>query len=64
MTPDKPLVNPVQRTFSINRTPIIDIKELMTLLGDQDLQIWDARSEAEFNGTTVYTEKQGIYLAL
>ena len=59
VTPDKPLVSPVQRTFSINRTPIIDIKELMTLLGDQDLQIWDARSEAEFNGTTVYTEKAG-----
>ena len=54
-----PLAKPVQRTFSIDRTPIIDIKELMNLLGDQNLQIWDARSEAEFTGATVYTEKAG-----
>ncbi len=59
VTSKKSLADPIQRNFAIDRAPMIDIKELMDLIGDQNLQIWDARSEAEFTGKTVYTEKAG-----
>jgi len=58
-TDEVPVVTETQRSFTINRAPIVDIAEIMSSLKNQDLQIWDARSEAEFTGATLFAEKGG-----
>jgi len=58
-TTDVPDIKAVRRDVVIDRSPIVDIKEIMDSLENRDLQIWDARSEAEYTGATLYADKGG-----
>ncbi len=63
-TDEVPAPNAIERGATINRSPIVEAEEIIAYLDtapqDRDeLQIWDARSLAEFNGEKVLAEKGG-----
>lgn len=58
-TDETPTTKAIERDVNIDRSPIIDVEEIMASLGNDELQIWDARSEAEYRGEKVLAEKGG-----
>ncbi len=53
---------PSSSNFSVSeldRSVIIDAEELLELLGDNDISIWDARSEEEYAGNKVFAQRGG-----
>ncbi|MFT7301047.1 MAG: thiosulfate/3-mercaptopyruvate sulfurtransferase [Porticoccus sp.] len=63
-TSDVPAPYAIERDIIINRSPIIEAEEIMEHLNAPslekgELQIWDARSLAEYTGEKVLTEKGG-----
>lgn len=49
----------VAPAISIDRTPIITLEEIVDLLGDNSIAIWDARSPEEYAGTKVVAQRGG-----
>jgi len=58
-TTDVPTTKAVEREVSIDRSCMIDAEEIMASLSNNTLQIWDARSEAEYTGEKVFADKAG-----
>mgnify|MGYP003387865995 FL=1 len=58
-TADVPVIKTTHRDLVIDRSPIVDAEEIMRSLEGAQLQIWDARSEGEYTGITLYAEKGG-----
>lgn len=58
-TTDIPLANVIERTVTIDRSPIIETEEIIANLDNQKLQIWDARSVEEYRGERITAAKNG-----
>lgn len=50
---------PSNYKVSINRDPIAETDDIMSLLGSEQMAIWDARTAAEYSGTKVLAQRSG-----
>lgn len=58
-TTDVPTTQAIEREINIDRSPIIEADEIMACLDSGNLQIWDARSAAEYSGEKILAAKGG-----
>lgn len=59
-SPNRPTPSHFEAT--IDRSLVADVQTILAHLGDADLRIWDARTEAEYRGEKVVNAKKGGHI--